>query len=52
MCVSIDSLLSEEDERMMASGLQDEGGSEDPGGESFEKLFSRFAQMKRTLSVS
>ena len=37
-----DHLLSEEEE-LLASGLSDE---QDPGGESFEKLFSRFAQMK------
>ena len=39
---SSDHLLSEEEE-LLASGLSDE---QDPGGESFEKLFSRFAQMK------
>jgi len=38
----IDGLLSEEEE-LLASGLDDK---QDPGGESFEKLFARFVQMK------
>ena len=38
---SVDSLLSAEE--VLASGLSDE---QDPGGESFEQLFARFAQMK------
>lgn len=37
-----DGLLSEEEE-LLASGLDDQ---QDPGGESFEKLFARFVQMK------
>ena len=34
-----------EDERLIAEGLGDD--DKDPGGESFENLFARFAQMKR-----
>jgi len=34
--------LSEEEE-LLASGLDDK---QDPGGESFEKLFAKFVQMK------
>ena len=43
-----DSLLSEE-EQLLASGLNEE---QDPGGESFENLFARFAQMKGQLLLS
>ena len=31
------------DQRLLAEGLD---GDKDPGGESFEQLFSRFAEMK------
>ena len=41
--LAIDSLLAEDSEDLLASGLSDE---QDPGGESFEKLFAKFAQMK------
>ena len=43
---NLDGLLSEE-ERLIAEGLD---GEKDPGGESFESLFARFAQMKRKLN--
>ena len=43
LSLSLDSFLSAE-ERLIAEGLD---GEKDPGGESFENLFARFAQMKR-----
>lgn len=43
----IDSLLAEECEDVLASGLSD---VQDPEGESFEKLFAKFAQMKGLLN--
>ena len=42
-----DSLLAEECEDVLASGLSD---VQDPEGESFEKLFAKFAQMKGLLN--
>ena len=48
VCVCTDSLLSPEDEQLIAMGLQDGGNDDkDPGGESFENLFGRLAHMKR-----
>lgn len=43
----IDSLLAKECEDVLASGLSD---VQDPEGESFEKLFAKFAQMKGLLN--
>ena len=40
---SPDSLLAEDCEDVLASSLSD---VQDPEGESFEKLFAKFAQMK------